>query len=131
MDKEQLKEFPDDIFWVKVLSKQNAIGELMFPHLKSLICGIITLPHSSAAAERIFSQLSLIKTNTRNRLYIRTCDALISSKELFKGSKCFEWNPATSPGLFSRKWKIQMCNKINNDISDTVTLYYDTENVND
>jgi len=40
------------------------------------------LPHTSACVERIFSQLSLIKTKLRNKLAVETCSSIILSKQL-------------------------------------------------
>ncbi|CAH1379253.1 unnamed protein product [Tenebrio molitor] len=54
----------DDIsdFWAKVAIIKNELGNLMLPNLLIIVKYILSLPHYSAAAERVFSQLSLIKT---------------------------------------------------------------------
>ncbi|KAJ8951998.1 hypothetical protein NQ314_007616 [Rhamnusium bicolor] len=52
--KKSLKEF-----WIFVFRLKNKLGENMFPNLSLFIKAVLSLPHSSAAAERIFSQLNL------------------------------------------------------------------------
>lgn len=65
-------------FWYNVSTLKNALNENLFPNVTKLIHVLLALPHSSAAAERIFSQLTLIKVKTRNRLLVRTCILTIS-----------------------------------------------------
>ncbi|CAH1107387.1 unnamed protein product [Psylliodes chrysocephalus] len=63
-DCEELKTFEDlevEQFWYKIFELKNSINELMFPNLSMLVKGLMCLPHSSAAAERQFSQYNLIK----------------------------------------------------------------------
>ncbi|KAG5879309.1 hypothetical protein JTB14_025637 [Gonioctena quinquepunctata] len=54
----------DDIteFWYNVSSLKNSMNEDIFENVFKLSKIIMCLPHSSAAAERIFSQLNLVKT---------------------------------------------------------------------
>lgn len=69
-------------FWNMVFKYKNELNEPIFPNLEILVKGIISLPHSSAAAERVFSQLFLLKTKTRNRLDVDTCSSILHTKEL-------------------------------------------------
>jgi hypothetical protein len=73
----------DDLsdFWTKVATMKNQIGEPMFNNLMTVVKLILSLPHSSAAAERVFSQLSMIKNRLRNRLAITTCSYILALKE--------------------------------------------------
>lgn len=66
-----------DEFWSHVFNIRNELNEYMFPNVTKLVKSLMCLPHSSAAAERVFSQLNLIKTKVRNRLEIKTCDAIL------------------------------------------------------
>jgi hypothetical protein len=59
-------------FWKQVNKTTNALGKPMFLNSMILTKVILCLPHSSAAAERVFSQLSLMKSPIRNRLAITT-----------------------------------------------------------
>ncbi|KAJ8917916.1 hypothetical protein NQ315_002609 [Exocentrus adspersus] len=62
-----------------------------------------SLPHSSATAERVFSQLNLMKTKVRNSLLVDTCDGILHSKDLLDKNQCFFWKP--SDNLIKMKFK--------------------------
>ncbi|EFA07096.1 hypothetical protein TcasGA2_TC010086 [Tribolium castaneum] len=51
-------------------------------------------PESLVGAERVFSQLNLIKTKNRNRLNVTTCEALLHTKQLVSNVKCINFQPA-------------------------------------
>lgn len=91
---ENKKRGMTDEFWMKVFQMENSLNEQMFPSLTVLVKGIFSLPHSSAAAERIFSQMNLIKTKTRNRLLIETCDNMLHAKQLMSNNYCYDWKPS-------------------------------------
>lgn len=91
------------VFWHKVGKLENGMGEKMFPLLGKFVTALACLPHSSATVERVFSQLNLIKTKTRNRLHVHTCNELLSAKELVAGKTCYEWSP--TPAMLARKPK--------------------------
>ena len=71
-------------FWNLVDKTKSSDGKLMFEHLMVLVKYILILPHSSAAAERVFSQLNLIKNKLRNRLNILTIASALTIKEALK-----------------------------------------------
>lgn len=72
---------------------KNALGELMFLNIYTFFKNIICLPHGSAAAERIFSALNLIKRKNRANLEVDTCHNLLLTKEIIRGTTCYEWEP--------------------------------------
>lgn len=82
---------------MKTLKNFNGLDEFMLPNLSQVIKAIMTIPHSSAAAERIFSQLTLIKSKQRNRLEVDTCDAIMHTKSLLdlKGDLCYQYEPSS------------------------------------
>ncbi|KAK4291750.1 hypothetical protein Pmani_035437 [Petrolisthes manimaculis] len=53
-------------FWFNVSKEKCGDGQ-RFPKLSKLMNNLLSLPHSSAAAERIFSMVSIIKTKHRSR----------------------------------------------------------------
>ena len=68
------------------------------------------MPHSNADVERIFSQVTLIKTKTRNKLKTETLDALILVKQGLP-CNCIEFTPDTA-----------MCKCINAEIMTPIVL---------
>lgn len=76
-----------DSFWEKVASIKNGLNENSFKDLVKFIFNLLSLPHSSAAAERKFSTLSLVKTKLRNKLEIKTINSIMLCKELVKDNK--------------------------------------------
>ncbi|XP_052242375.1 zinc finger protein 862-like [Dreissena polymorpha] len=59
--------------------KQELVGDL-FPNIKKLLCAYETLILSTAAVERLFSQVKLIVTEHRNRLEVMTTNKLLIIK---------------------------------------------------
>lgn len=81
-------------FWFKLFKMKNAIDENCFQNICSFVFDILALPHSSACAERIFSDLNIIKTKNRNRLLPSTINSLLLGKEVSNNKQCFEWTPS-------------------------------------
>lgn len=105
-DVTHLRNFIDsdlETFWNTVFAMKNGAEEPMFPNLTHFVKGIICLPHSSAAAERIFSQLFLLKTKVRNRLNIETCSNILHVKEMISPNECYSWKPSSN--LMKRKFR--------------------------
>lgn len=116
-NKDYLKDLDFEEFWEKIMYLKDSCNQPMFPLLTKLLRHILCLPHSSAAAERIFSQLNLIKTKLRNRLSIKTCNALLLSRELIacSGNTCQEWQPGIE--LLNLKSNIS-ANELNDALAD-------------
>lgn len=81
-------------FWWNISKIKNELDELMFSNIFRIVEGILSLPHSSACVERIFSIQNLIKTKLRNRLALPTCSALIQTRDLMKSTDmcCYNYN---------------------------------------
>lgn len=77
-------ELDIDTFWKKVESIKNGLNENSFRELANFVFNLLSLPHSSAAAERSFSTLSYIKTKLRNKLEISTINNMMLCKALVK-----------------------------------------------
>lgn len=73
-------------FWLNVGQIKNELKEFMFSNIFRIAKGILSIPHSSANVERIFSIQNLIKTKCRNRLAVGTCSALLQTRDLIKSS---------------------------------------------
>lgn len=71
-------------FWKSQLGKKKMNGEPKYPNLMKVVGCVMSLPHSNAAVERVFSQLNLIKTDLRNSL--KPC-SLVSLLHIKNGLK--------------------------------------------
>lgn len=81
-----------DVFWVYIL-KLNVASSL-----SKFVLNILSLPHSNAQCERIFSKVNLIKTKTRNRLNISTINGTLLASQNVKGNtlgscSCMNFTP--------------------------------------
>lgn len=81
-------------FWYRVGSLKNAFNEPLYLNLYRLAAHVLTLPHSSACAERIFSKLGLMKNKLTNRLKVETCDSMLSALNLLD-TEIEDWMPST------------------------------------
>ena len=52
-------------------------GGKKFPNLSSLALSLLSLPYSNASIERIFSQMNVVHSKLRNRLSVRSVDAIL------------------------------------------------------
>ena len=53
---------------------------------------LLSLPHSNAEVERLFSRVSLIKTKHRNKLKTSTVDAILMAQDSLP-AHCVEYKP--------------------------------------
>lgn len=75
-------------FWIKVRGMTSGDGTSVFPFLAKFMIRLICLPYLSAAAERVFSAVNLMKTKTRNRLSTSTIVGLLHIRRLMTERKC-------------------------------------------
>lgn len=89
-----MPDMPEDIsaFWAKVCNLKNNNDELTYPLLSKLITHILSLPHSSANVERIFSTININKTKLRNRLTCETLEGILYAKAPLKENVCYNVN---------------------------------------
>lgn len=81
-------------FWCSVKKIKSSDGTPMFQNIANFMMNLLVLPHSSAAVERIFSQVKLIKTDIRNRLNTESINGLLLSKGNGGSINCYEWEPS-------------------------------------
>ena len=55
-------------FWMKLKTYKMGDETPLFRDLAEFMLSLLCLPHSSTAAERVFSSINRMKTKTRNRL---------------------------------------------------------------
>jgi hypothetical protein len=90
-------------FWSFVDSCKDAGKNKMFKVLPSFMFTMMSLPHSSAGAERQFSLLKLIKSPLRNRLDSEMLSALMHVHRFIPDAK--KWTVPVSLLAKARKWK--------------------------
>jgi len=70
--------------WKNILDSKNFDGTKIFPNLESVIETVLSLPHSNAEAERIFSIVTDVKNKKRNRLSNDTVSAICIVRSSFQ-----------------------------------------------
>lgn len=87
----QIKNEDVENFWQKITMIINpADGSFLYPQLSKFMTSLLSLPHSSAAVERIFSSINIIKTKQRNQLSTDTIEGLLYTKYWIGSTPCFE-----------------------------------------
>ena len=64
-------------FWAEVFSSRNSTGERSFGNIGRFALSLLSLPFSNAPVERIFSQMNATKTKQRNRMAVKTSNAIL------------------------------------------------------
>jgi len=107
-----------DVFWFKLSNLQMGNQEYPFVNLANFAIEALSLPHSNADCERIFSKVNLIKVKTRNRLntdIIQAC--LLASQEIkIKNNTCIDFVPSkkmidsmTTSNLYDNNCNDEFC----------------------
>ncbi|VEN44313.1 unnamed protein product [Callosobruchus maculatus] len=65
-------------FWYEVLQYKDSDNVHIFKELAEFTLSILSLPHSNAEVERLFSMMNIVKTKLRNRLSLQTLNAILS-----------------------------------------------------
>lgn len=81
-------------FWKTVKDLKNGDNLEEFSILNSFVSYVLTLPHSSASVERLFSSINLNKTKIRNRISMDTMTGILHSKNVLitQAQHCYEFN---------------------------------------
>lgn len=64
-------------FWCKVWRHRDSAGLNLFEELCSAALSVLCLPHSNVEVERLFSQMSVVKSKLRNRMGLITLSAIL------------------------------------------------------
>ncbi|CAG5020113.1 unnamed protein product [Parnassius apollo] len=74
-------------FWAQVLKYKNAAGVNTFRELADLAIAAMSLPHSNAEVERLFSVMNTVKNKLRNRMCSLTLNSIIMIRNQLKIKK--------------------------------------------
>ncbi|KAK3921778.1 Teichoic acid glycerol-phosphate primase [Frankliniella fusca] len=78
-----------DQFWHVMLTATDECGELLLKIMPRFALNVLSLPHSNAECERIFSKVNRIKTPLRNRLVVPTVlGCMLASQSVRRGGSC-------------------------------------------
>lgn len=82
-------------FWHNLRTAMDGNGESKFSLLSHFMYGLLVLPNSSECVERIFTQLTLVKTKQASSLKNRSVAGRLPAKESVtrQNAKCFSWKP--------------------------------------
>lgn len=101
------KFYSNDIldFWINLRTLKNNLDEYIFRDLSNYMIKLCTLPHSSAAAERSFSTMNLIKNKKTNKLVNRTIKGIMLCKDMLREKHATIWEPNEDLLKYALKFK--------------------------
>lgn len=79
-------------FWAEVKQFRDSAGMNPYEDLASAAVSVLSLPHSNAEVERLFSQMSVIKNKLRNRMSLQTLSSILYIRYGLRlaGDACYE-----------------------------------------
>ncbi|XP_077279781.1 uncharacterized protein LOC143907119, partial [Temnothorax americanus] len=78
-------------FWVEVFQYQNSAGQQQFGNITKFALAMLCLPFSNAVVERAFSIMNVIKNKLRNRMAVKTANAIMRIRfNMPQGCKNFQ-----------------------------------------
>ncbi|CAH2109253.1 unnamed protein product [Euphydryas editha] len=67
-------------YWKHISELKNGDGSQRFPILCDMVKNFLCLPHSSAAVERLFSAVNILKSKLRNKMSSTTIKGILHTK---------------------------------------------------
>ena len=64
--------------WIEVEKYRDSVGQNPFQEIAKFALKLLSLPHSNADIERVFSQMNLVKNKTRNRMQFDTLNSILT-----------------------------------------------------
>lgn len=85
-------------YWKTICETRKGDESLAYPEINKLVSYLLTLPHSSASMERVFSAINLNKSKVRNRLGSETLSGILHIKRLINEHEknCFDFHIASN-----------------------------------
>lgn len=83
-------------FWAEVYNYRDSGGCSVFEELALFALALLSLPHSNADVERLFSQMNVVKTKLRNRMGLKMLNAILTIRAGLKRQEicCSEFEPS-------------------------------------
>ena len=80
--------------WKTLQKLKNHSGSPLLEHLPSIMLKIISIPHSNASSERIFSLVRVNRTDFRSSMSVETLQSLLILKQ--NTQECFKRDPSAN-----------------------------------
>ena len=111
-----------DTFWCKIYKNEK----IKCKNLANFVLGVLSLPHSNADCERIFSEVNIMKTKKRNKLITETINgALMTRQYLRNEGNCTKFKQVPDEMIKMMKSKDKyLLNKQESDVLETVNDLY-------
>lgn len=79
-------------FWSEIWKYRDAADINPFQELAMAAVSVLSLPHSNAEVERVFSQMSVVKSKLRNRMSLQSLNSILYIRYGLKlsGEACYE-----------------------------------------
>lgn len=123
LPKEIKNEKEVDKFWAKLLNFKNILNEYEYFNISSFALNVLSISHSNAECERIFSKVNLIKTKTRNRLATKTINGTLLTAQCVKqNNSCVQFVPnkkminSINLNMYDHKQNVCNLNEIDDDV---------------
>ena len=86
-----------EALWVEVYNYRDASGERIYADLALFALSLLSLQLSNADVERVFSQVNIIKSKTRNRMISSTLSGILHVRYGMKrqGICCTQFTPTS------------------------------------
>ncbi|XP_018406164.1 PREDICTED: uncharacterized protein LOC108771317 [Cyphomyrmex costatus] len=81
-----------DEFWRAIDLIVDSAGQKRFSNISKLALALLTVPFSNASVERAFSIVNIVKDKLRNKLEVKTIDAILRVRFLME-NKCDNFEP--------------------------------------
>lgn len=113
-----------DIFWSKLLNFKSIDDIHPMQNLSEFCLALLSLPHSNADCERVFSKVNLIKTSTRNKLNTDTVQGCILSSQDIKTNfnNCTQFEPSNN--LLNSMNSNNLYSKMNDESTKDLSDFY-------
>lgn len=92
-------------FWAQVIKYKNATGVNTFQEIADLAIAVLSLPHSNAEVERLFSVMNTVKNKLRNRMCALTLNSIIMIRNQLKIKKKACHNYVLPPEVLTKVTK--------------------------
>lgn len=80
-------------FWAEVFEYRNSAGQQQFGNIARFALAMLSLPFSNAVVERAFSIVNIVKNKLRNRMAVKTADAILRLRFNMPQGGCINFQP--------------------------------------